>query len=261
MSAQKLFRATTPVPRTCGEPEPDSGGNAPASPSYAASPAAADSRSTPDSAAHSVKPAAAGVPAVPSRSGNPFPIAVFASGSGSNFEAIAAACASGRLAARVALLVCDKPGAPVCARAARFGIETLVFDPHAYPSKAAYEDEIVQRLTAAGVRLICLAGYMRLVGEILLKAYGGRILNIHPSLLPAFKGAHAIRDAFDYGVKVFGVTIHLVDATLDGGPVVAQRAFAYEGRDMNDLERRIHALEHALYMETIANWIKEQDKG
>lgn len=185
------------------------------------------------------------------------PIAVFASGSGSNFEAIAAACAQGRLAARVALLVCDKPGAGVCDRASRFGIETFVFDPHHYPAKADYEREIVRRLTAAGVRLVCLAGYMRLVGDVLLGAYAGRILNIHPSLLPAFKGAHAIRDAFDYGVRVYGVTIHRVDATLDGGPIVAQRAFGYDGRDLNELERRIHAVEHALYVETIGKLLTE----
>ena len=188
-------------------------------------------------------------------------IAVFASGSGSNFEAIATACAHGRLAARVALLVCDKPGAPVCVRAERLGIETFVFDPHAYPSKAAFEGEIVRRLDAAGVRLVCLAGYMRLVGETLLGAYGGRIVNIHPSLLPAFKGAHAIRDAFDYGVRVYGVTIHRVDASLDGGPIVAQRAFDYAGRDREELERRVHAVEHVLYVETIGQLLKEQDKG
>lgn len=187
------------------------------------------------------------------------PIAVFASGNGSNFEAIAAACADGRLAARVALLVCDKPGAAAIGRAARYGIETFVFDPHGYPSKAAFEREIVRRLDSAGVRLICLAGYMRLIGSTLLEAYAGRIVNIHPSLLPAFKGAHAIRDAFDYGVRVYGVTIHRVDATLDGGPIVAQRAFEYGERDAEELERRVHAVEHALYVETIGKLLKEQE--
>ena len=184
-------------------------------------------------------------------------IAVFASGSGSNFEAIAAACADGRLAARVALLVCDKPGAPVCGRAERLGIETFVFDPHAYPSKAAFEGEIVRRLDAARVRLVCLAGYMRLVGETLLGAYGGRIVNIHPSLLPAFRGAHAIEQALEYGVKVFGVTIHYVDATLDGGKIISQRAFGYDGDDIAELEARIHAVEYPLYIETINKLLKE----
>ena len=188
-------------------------------------------------------------------------LAVFASGSGTNFEAIATACERGEIPARVVLMVCDKPGAGVVQRAAGHGVEAFVFAPKEYASKADYEREIVRRLDAAGVRLVCLAGYMRLVGETLLGAYGGRIVNIHPSLLPAFKGAHAIRDAFDYGVRVYGVTIHRVDASLDGGPIVAQRAFDYAGRDREELERRVHAVEHVLYVETIGQLLKEQDNG
>mgnify|MGYP000758918602 FL=1 len=134
-------------------------------------------------------------------------IAVFASGNGSNFEALAAACADGRIAARIALMVCDKPGAFVNERAARYGIPTFTFNPKEYPSKADYEREIVRRLRAERVELICLAGYMRILSDVVLEAYRDRIVNIHPSLLPAFKGAHAIADAFAYGVKVFGVTI------------------------------------------------------
>ena len=104
---------------------------------------------------------------------------------------------------------------------------------------------------AAGVELVCLAGYMRIVGDVLLEAYGGRIVNIHPSLLPAFRGAHAIEQAMEYGVKVFGVTIHYVDASLDGGRIIAQRAFEYDGDDIEELEARIHAVEYPLYVETI----------
>ena len=188
-------------------------------------------------------------------------LAVFASGSGTNFEAIVTACERGVLDAEVVLMVCDKPGAGVVQRAAGHGVEAFVFAPKEYASKAAYEREIVARLDAAGVELVCLAGYMRIVGDVLLGAYGGRIINIHPSLLPAFKGAHAIRDAFDYGVRVYGVTIHRVDASLDGGPIVAQRAFDYAGRDREELERRVHAVEHVLYVETIGQLLKEQDKG
>ncbi len=92
---------------------------------------------------------------------------------------------------------------------------------------------------------------MRIVGDTLLAAYGGRIINVHPSLLPAFRGAHAIEQALEYGVKVFGVTIHRVDATLDGGPILAQRAFDYEGGDLAELERLVHATEYPLYIETI----------
>ena len=188
-------------------------------------------------------------------------LAVFASGSGTNFEAIVTACERGVLDAEVVLMVCDKPGAKVVERAAAHGVGAFVFAPKQYASKADYEREIVARLDAAGVELVCLAGYMRIVGDVLLGAYGGRIINIHPSLLPAFKGAHAIRDAFDYGVRVYGVTIHRVDASLDGGPIVAQRAFDYAGRDREELERRVHAVEHVLYVETIGQLLKEQDKG
>lgn len=184
-------------------------------------------------------------------------IAIFASGSGSNFEALAAACLRGEIHAEAALLVCDKPGAPVVERARRLGVETFVFDPKSYASKACYEREIVRRLRDRKVDLICLAGYMRICGEELLGVCGGRILNIHPSLLPAFKGAHAIRDAFEYGVKVYGVTIHWVDATLDGGRIVAQRAIPYEGRDFDELEAMVHATEHPLYIETVMKILNE----
>ena len=183
-------------------------------------------------------------------------LAIFASGSGTNFEAIAQACADGVIDARVALMVCDKPGAAVVGRAERFGVESFVFTPRSYPSKADYEKEIVSRLAAAKVDLVCLAGYMRIIGDVLLEAYGGRIINIHPALLPSFKGAHGIRDAFEYGVKVFGVTIHYVDATLDGGRIIAQRGFEYYGDDIDEVETRIHAIEHQLYPETINKLLK-----
>ena len=185
-------------------------------------------------------------------------LAVFASGNGTNFEAIVSAAEQGELPARVVLLVCDRPGARVVERAAAHGVETLAFAPKEYASKADYEAEIVRRLDAAGVELVCLAGYMRIVGETLLGAYGGRIINIHPSLLPAFRGAHAIEQALAYGVKVFGVTIHYVDATLDGGRIIAQRAFEYDGGDQAELEAKIHAVEHPLYVETIRRLLEEQ---
>lgn len=183
-------------------------------------------------------------------------LAVFASGSGTNFEAIVTACEQGVLDAEVVLLVCDKPDAQVIARAARHGVDTFVFAPKGYASKADYEREIVARLDAAGAELVCLAGYMRIVGDVLLGAYGGRIINVHPSLLPAFRGAHAIEQALAYGVKVFGVTIHCVDAELDGGRILAQRAFPYEGGDLGELEALIHAVEYPLYVETIKKLIE-----
>lgn len=183
-------------------------------------------------------------------------IAVFASGYGSNFEAIARAAAGGELNAEVALLVCDKPSARACSVAGRMGINVFAFSPKDYASKADFEREIATRCRAAGVELICLAGYMRIVGETLLGAYSGRIVNLHPSLLPSFKGAHAIEQALEYGVKVFGATIHYVDETLDGGRIIAQRAVEYDGNDIDEVTARIHAVEHTLYIETIKKLLK-----
>ena len=178
-------------------------------------------------------------------------LAIFASGTGTNFTAIAAACARKELDARVVLLVCDKPGAPVLQRAREFGVPAFVFNPKEYSDKAAYEAEIVKRLDALEVGLVCLAGYMRIVGETLLKAYEGRIINIHPSLLPAFKGAHAVEQAVAYGVKVYGITIHWVSQDLDGGRIIAQRAFPYEGSDPEEVHRLGQKIEHELYVQTI----------
>ena len=178
-------------------------------------------------------------------------LAVFASGTGTNFVAIAKACATGVIDARVALLVCDKPGAPVLDRARELGVETFAFSAKDYASKAHYEAEIVKRLDERQVDLVCLAGYMRIVGETLLHAYEGKILNIHPSLLPAFKGAHAVEQAVAYGVKVYGITVHYVDESLDGGRIIAQRAFPYEGNDPAEVHRIGQKIEHELYVETI----------
>lgn len=178
-------------------------------------------------------------------------IAVFASGYGSNFEAIAQAAAGGRIDADVVLMVCDKPAARVCEVARTMGVDSFVFTPKDYASKADFESEIVGRCREAGVELICLAGYMRIVGPTLLEAYRGRIINLHPSLLPSFKGAHAIEQALEYGVKVFGATIHYVDETLDGGRIIAQRAVPYEGDDIDELTAAVHAVEHELYIDTI----------
>ncbi|MDE6444454.1 MAG: phosphoribosylglycinamide formyltransferase [Muribaculaceae bacterium] len=178
-------------------------------------------------------------------------IAVFASGNGSNFEAIVKACVEGTVDAEVVLCVTDRPGAYVTERAARAGVPMVEFRPKDYPSKRDFELMLMHHLEEKEVDLICLAGYMRIIGETLLEAYPGRILNIHPSLLPAFRGADAVGQALAYGVKVYGVTVHYVDATLDGGKIIAQAAISYEGNDRDDLEAMIHAREHILYPEAI----------
>lgn len=184
-------------------------------------------------------------------------LAVFASGTGSNFEAIARACADGRINARVVLMVCDKPGAAVIAKAEALGVPTMVFAPRDYASKADFEKLIVERLDKVEVDLVCLAGYMRIVGETLLTAYRGRIINIHPSLLPAFKGAGAVEQALEYGVKVFGITIHYVDETLDGGKIIAQKAFEYYGSDAAEVHAIGQKIEHHLYIDTINSLLEQ----
>ncbi len=186
-------------------------------------------------------------------------IAVFASGNGSNFEAIANAVESGELGdCRIMLCVCDKPGAYVIERAKRHNIDTLVFKPRDFESKRDFEKMIADKLDSLGVELICLAGYMRIIGEELLERYRGRMINIHPALLPAFPGAHAIKDAFEYGVKVYGVTIHHVNEEVDGGKIIAQEAVPYSGNDIEELEAMIHKTEHKLFPAAIKEFFKNE---
>ena len=184
-------------------------------------------------------------------------IAVFASGYGSNFEAIARACQSGELEAEVALMVCDKPTARVNALADELGVERMTFSAKDYASKAEYEAKIVEHCKALGVELICLAGYMRLVGDTLMGAYEGRMINLHPSLLPAFPGKDAIEQAMECGVKVYGATIHYVDATLDGGRIISQQAIHYDGNSIDEITALIHQIEHQLYIDTIKKLITQ----
>lgn len=186
-------------------------------------------------------------------------IAIFASGSGTNFEALIENCENGNINAKVVLMVCDKKKAYVVERAKNHNVEALVFNPKDYASKNDYEAMIVKRLKELNVDLICLAGYMRICGEVLLDSYLGKIINIHPALLPAFKGAHGILDAYNYGVKVFGVTIHYVDSGMDSGKIIAQRSFDYvEGETLDEVERRIHQIEHVLYPEVVKKLCEEK---
>ncbi len=175
-------------------------------------------------------------------------IAVFASGSGSNFQAIIDAVKAGRLDAKVTLLVCDKKDAFAIRRAEEAGIPSFVFQAKQYSSKEEYEKEIILELKNKDVEFIVLAGYMRLIGSLLLKEYEGRIVNIHPSLLPDFSGKDAIGQAINAGVKVSGVTIHFVDEGMDTGPIIAQEPVTIgSGETKDSLQEKIHAVEHKLY--------------
>lgn len=184
-------------------------------------------------------------------------IAVFASGFGSNFEVIANAVESGQIEAEIALMVTDKPDCYAVERAHNHHVEVFAFSPKSYANKAAYETEIAAQLQQRGVEMIFLAGYMRLIGDVLLNAFPNKIVNIHPALLPAFVGKHAIEQAYDYGVKIFGITIHYVDSGMDTGKIIAQDCFAIEGNEtVDEVETKIHALEHKLYPQVIQQLVK-----
>jgi phosphoribosylglycinamide formyltransferase-1 len=184
-------------------------------------------------------------------------IAVFASGSGSNFQALAEAIRRDGIPAAIDLVICDKPSAYVLERAKSFGIDTFVFRPKDYPSREAYEAKILEELNRRGIDLIVLAGYMRLVTSVLVEPYYGRMINIHPALLPAFPGTNGIRQALDYGVKITGVTVHFVDGGMDTGPIIAQQAVEVEPGDTEEtLAARVHAAEHQL-LPRVVRWIAE----
>lgn len=183
-------------------------------------------------------------------------IAVFASGSGTNFQALVDAVECGDLDVKITLLVCDKPGAKVIERANKHNIPVFVFSAKDYPSKDAFETEIIKHLQQAEVDWVILAGYMRLIGETLLSAYSGRIVNIHPSLLPSFPGKDAIGQALAAGVKETGVTVHYVDEGMDTGPIIAQQAVQVENDTYESLQKKIQAVEHTLYVQTIRDLVQ-----
>lgn len=183
-------------------------------------------------------------------------LAVFASGTGSNFQAIIDAIEAGKLDAQIRLLVCDKPGAKVVERAMAHHIPMFVFNPKSYSSKMAFETEVIEQLRKYEVDWVILAGYMRLIGDTLLGAYGGHIVNIHPSLLPNFPGKDAIGQAIEAGAATTGVTIHYVDEGMDTGPIIAQQAVTVDNDDTHDsLQKKIQQVEHQLYIETISNLV------
>ena len=179
-------------------------------------------------------------------------LAVLCSGQGTNLQAILNAAQAGRIPARVAIVVSDRAEAPALRRAARAGVEAWYINPTQYPTRARFEHALRKRLDAHRVRLICLAGFMRLLTPVFVRHYRHRILNVHPALLPAFPGAYAIRDALAWGAKVTGVTVHFVDEEVDHGPIILQEAVAIRpGETASRLLARVHRLEHRLYPKAI----------
>ncbi len=186
-------------------------------------------------------------------------IAVFASGRGTNFGAVARAAKKGLIRADLALLVCDNPKAAVIAKAKRAKVKVVLLKKEDFATRKDFDDKIIQHLREEKIDLVILAGFMRILGPDLVREYSGRILNIHPALLPSFKGSRAIKDAFDYGVKVTGVTVHFVDEKMDHGPIILQQAIKIEeGDTLESLEARIHKIEHKLYPEAIRLFVESK---
>ena len=179
-------------------------------------------------------------------------IAVFCSGSGTNLQAILDAAGRGEFDGKVAVVVADQKEAFALKLAEAAGVETLFIDPNTFSGKKAYEEKLIALLDERNIDLICLAGYMRLLSPLFIAHYKNKILNIHPALLPAFKGGNAIDDALAFGAKVTGVTVHFATEKLDNGPILLQESVSVEEGDTPDaLLERVHAVEHKLYPKAI----------
>ncbi len=182
----------------------------------------------------------------------PLRIGVLASGRGSNLQAIIDAIEAGKLDCRLAVVVSDRADARALERARKHGIDAVFIDPKAYPGREAYDQAVMAELAERRVELVCLAGYMRILTPMFVRALPGQIMNIHPALLPAFPGLHAQRQALEYGVKVSGATVHFVDEGVDTGPIICQAAVPVREDDTEEtLAARILAEEHELYPRAI----------
>ncbi|MEE8637824.1 MAG: phosphoribosylglycinamide formyltransferase [Candidatus Margulisiibacteriota bacterium] len=179
-------------------------------------------------------------------------IGVLISGRGSNLQAIIDALGKEEIPAKLAVVISNKPDAYGLERAKKHNIETAVFEPKKFADKNTYELEIVKTLKEYKIDLVCLAGYMRIVGPVLLEHYQGKMLNIHPALLPSFPGLHGQKQALEHGVKVSGVTVHFIDDGCDTGPIILQTAVpVLEDDNEETLSARILEQEHKIYPQAI----------
>ncbi len=183
-----------------------------------------------------------------------FCIGVLGSGNGTNCEAILEACERGKIPARVAIVLSDVADAPILERAKKHGVDARFIGPSKFKTKLEpdLEQHLVRMLSDAGVQLVALAGYMRVVKPVMLEKFKGRIVNVHPSLLPAFPGLRAWEQALAHGVKVTGCTIHFVDESVDAGPIILQQPVpVFDNDTPESLHRRIQVAEHSVYPEAI----------
>jgi phosphoribosylglycinamide formyltransferase-1 len=179
-------------------------------------------------------------------------IAILASGKGTNFEAIAKAVKAGKLKANLKLLITDSENAFVRERAKKFKVKDIFVDPKKFKNRVDFDKEIAKILKKEKIDLVVLAGFMRVLSSYFVRKFKNKILNIHPALLPAFKGVNAIERAYNYGCKVTGVTIHFVDEKVDHGPIILQGVVKIkQGMSLEELEEKIHKLEHKLYPQVI----------
>ncbi len=182
-------------------------------------------------------------------------LGVLASGSGSNLEAIANAIAKGQLQAQIAVVIYNESDAFAKQRAEKFGIPAILVNHRDYKSRKDLDRSIIELLNQHNVDLVIMAGWMRIVTQVLIDAFPERILNIHPSLLPSFKGIHAIEQAFTYGVKITGCTVHLLSLEVDSGKILKQAAVPVLANDtLEDLQKRIQVQEHIIYPLAIAEY-------
>ena len=184
--------------------------------------------------------------------GDKLKIGVLASGRGSNLQAIIDASEKGEIEAEVAVVISDKSDAYALVRAKKHAIPNLHIDPKSFKDKTAYEQAVAEKLRGYHVGLVLLAGYMRLVTKVLIDAFDGNVMNIHPALLPSFRGLHAQRQAIEYGVRFSGCTVHYVTEDVDGGPVITQAVVpVYETDTEETLSERILEKEHRIYPEAV----------
>ncbi len=183
---------------------------------------------------------------------SPLPLGVLASGSGTNLQAIIDGIETGRIPAEIRLVVCNRPNAKAVERAKRHDLPLEIVDHRSFPSREAFDEHVVGLLRDRGAELVCLAGFDRLLSPPFIHAFPERILNIHPALLPAFPGLNAQRQALEYGVRIAGATVHIVDEKTDHGPIIIQAAVpVYSDDSVGTLTERILAEEHRIYSEAI----------
>ncbi len=188
--------------------------------------------------------------------------AVLASGNGSNLQAIIDAKKKGKIKGTLTLVISDKADAKALVRARKAGVKSVLFvNPKDFLSREDYDDELVAILKKEKVGLVVLAGFMRILSPVFIKAFRNKVINVHPALLPAFKGAHAVKDALAYGVKATGVTVHFVDEEVDHGAIIAQGAVEVRpGDTVETLSERIHKIEHALYPKVVDLFLRGKIK-